>query len=608
MAIKTIQLLRSNTVYTSHKAALDALVEQLTSVNAKDGQPILARYKVGETGTEHTLLGIKGKTGYEIFDNEGTQSAAVTSVQYDKNTKKITYTKNGSPTDVVTLAAVATTGAAADVTFGATDVAAELTSINGKIAAMDKNASAVDGQVVTTVSEANGVVSETKANVKDLQLGGYEKNTAATGAIGGTDTINTALSKLENTVATNAIVSDDGSIKVGPSATAGTSVVVNVDGTTIVKSTGGALKADLTVAKLTDDEVTALSDANVKEAYKLIYKTDAGRTAIGDVVKIYKDSALQEVYLGSGKDTINPTTGVITKDPVTDPQSMNFAYQLANGTYSLTKIDVSKFLTDSEFADGLQVSDAGVVSVKKDANSGKVRIAAAPAEGEDTGLVDVLTVSTDGVKVDNIQNAINYAVNTATDNLDYTDKFESHKFVTEVDEVNGVISVQRAQPTAGDIATTAVDADSTHVAIAGTDAATQIDNISVAIKAEETARTNAIAALDAEITSADGKNVQVKVTEVDGAITAVNITTDNTVNSTDVSNAITNAIADLDVTDTAVANQFVTSVSETDGKISVQRAQPAAAGVTVADAGGYFDATDVEAALAELATFNCGEY
>lgn len=40
----------------------------------------------------------------------------------------------------------------------------------------------------------------------------------------------------------------------------------------------------------------------------------------------------------------------------------------------------------------------------------------------------------------------------------------------------------------------------------------------------------ALGTLDAEVTSSDGTNVQVKVTEVDGEITAVNITTDNTEN------------------------------------------------------------------------------
>jgi hypothetical protein len=49
--------------------------------------------------------------------------------------------------------------------------------------------------------------------------------------------------------------------------------------------------------------------------------------------------------------------------------------------------------------------------------------------------------------------------------------------------------------------------------------------------------------LDAEVTSGDGTNVQVKVTEANGKITAVNITSDNTVNATDVSQAITAGLA-----------------------------------------------------------------
>ena len=51
----------------------------------------------------------------------------------------------------------------------------------------------------------------------------------------------------------------------------------------------------------------------------------------------------------------------------------------------------------------------------------------------------------------------------------------------------------------------------------------------------------AIDALDATETSTDGTNVQVKVTETDGKITAVNITTDNTASNTHVHGNITNA-------------------------------------------------------------------
>lgn len=578
MAIKTIQLLRSETVYASHKAALDALVEQLTSTNAKDGQPILARYKVGETGTEHTLLGIKGKTGYEIFDNEGTQSAAVTSVQYDGETKKITYTKNGSPTDVVTLAAVATTGAATDVTFGETNVATELTSIKDKIAAMDKAASAENGKVVTTVSEADGVVSETKANVKDLQLGGYEKDTSATGAIGGTDTINTALSKLENTVATNAIVSDDGSIKVGPSATAGTSVVVNVDGTTIVKSTGGALKADLTVAKLTDAEVTALSDANVKEAYKLICKTDADRTAIGDVVKIYKDSSLYSVYLGHVDDTITSSTNPTTVSGTGDA-ALCFIYQKADGTYELVAVNVESFLEESEFKNGLQVVNHEV-SVKVD----------------DTG--EFLSVSADGVKVSGVSDAIKAAI-------------------------AGLDATPSQAAGADGLALSLTEVDGVVTAISGSIAANTYDAYGAASAAVE--------ALDATVSQPAGADgLALSVTETDGVITAISgsiaAETYDTYGAASAAEARAKAytdaeIAGLDSTVSATAASddvysVLTGVTQTDGKLTgktevtlaAAAKTGAAADVSIADTGEYFTATNVEAALAELATFDCGSY
>ena len=62
--------------------------------------------------------------------------------------------------------------------------------------------------------------------------------------------------------------------------------------------------------------------------------------------------------------------------------------------------------------------------------------------------------------------------------------------------------------------------------------------------------------LDAEETSSDGTNVQVKVTEVDGKITTVNITTDDTVNATDVNQAITAGLANY-YTKTVSDSRFV---------------------------------------------------
>lgn len=153
---------------------------------------------------------------------------------------------------------------------------------------------------------------------------------------------------------------------------------------------------------LTAEEIAALADgANVKEAYKIVKWQGAETqqttyTQAGDVVKVYKDSSLIENYLGADTDIVNSSTGVVTKyayelisDPTTqitaeaygeltqeqkdlyqpiDSQSLNFVYQLADGSFIITKVDVSKFLIESEFGDGLQVSNSGVVSIKIDAN------------------------------------------------------------------------------------------------------------------------------------------------------------------------------------------------------------------------------------------------
>ena len=149
-------------------------------------------------------------------------------------------------------------------------------------------------------------------------------------------------------------------------------------------------------------EIGELPDgANVKEAYKIVKWQGAETqettyTQAGEIVKIYKDTSLIDSYLGADTDIVNASSGVITKyvyelisDPTTqitaaeyeklteeqkslyqeiDSQSLNFVYQNADGTYQMVKIDVSKFLAESEFGDGLEVSNAGVVSIKIDSN------------------------------------------------------------------------------------------------------------------------------------------------------------------------------------------------------------------------------------------------
>lgn len=164
---------------------------------------------------------------------------------------------------------------------------------------------------------------------------------------------------------------------------------------------------------------------------------------------------------------------------------------------------------------------------------------------------------------------------------------------------------------------------------------------------------DAIAGLNATIDSTGGTFVDVQVVETDGKITGVTVkenniasadllgTTADTASATtafgyiakeaaDRDKAITTAINTLDVEDTAVTGEYVSAVSETDGKIAVTRAELptvaeiksdgqaiiavkedkgvisatagdiTAAHVTIADASNHFSATTVEAALDEL--------
>ena len=235
---------------------------------------------------DKALSGVQGQinamdAGSVANDNKIVSDVIQTDGKITASTKNVTdvklsgYTVGGD--DSVKIAATDTLGQA-------------LGKLQGQINGMDKAAEAVAGQVVTTISEEDGKVSETKANVKDLQLGGYAKDASATGAIEGTDTINAALSKLENKANAITISNDDGSINVTPGEN-GTDINVNIkEGEKVIRKDGkGGLFTDIKITGATEAELGGLG-ANVKEAYKLL---DSKGGRLGDWIKIYKDSALK---------------------------------------------------------------------------------------------------------------------------------------------------------------------------------------------------------------------------------------------------------------------------------------------------------------------------
>lgn len=149
------------------------------------------------------------------------------------------------------------------------------------------------------------------------------------------------------------------------------------------------------ITKVTD----GISDTNVKEQYKLVNKDGV---AIGSPINIYKDSSLKEVVLVD--------------------QELQFTYILADGSENTVGVDISKFLAESEFSDGLQVINH-IVSVKKDSTS-----------------EDFLTVGADGIKVSGVNTAITNAVKDEADRAKAAEKANAAAIVAEKTRAEGVES------------------------------------------------------------------------------------------------------------------------------------------------------------------------
>lgn len=163
----------------------------------------------------------------------------------------------------------------------------------------------------------------------------------------------------------------------------------------------------------------ATSAANVKEEY---YLYDTVNKAIrGDSIKIYKDSALQKVYLGHVDDKLADakSSGVTSG---TGDTALSFIYLLTDGTYSLTNIDVSQFYEDAKFDSGVTVNDKhivhGVVANKGD---------------------EYLYVDGDGFYVSGISNAIKIAIDALDNTADSAETGST--YVYKVTQTDGKISV-----------------------------------------------------------------------------------------------------------------------------------------------------------------------
>lgn len=250
---------------------------------------------------------------------------------------------------------------------------------------------------------------------------------------------------------------------------------------------------------------------NVREAYKLV---DEDGVQAGEPIKIYKDSALQSVELVNEK----PAEGDV---PSKQGQFLKFTYLTTKGEPNVVYLDVSSFLAESEFKNGLSVNNNGEVSVKVDEKS-----------------ETFLTVGEGGIKLSGVQSAINKAktdlIGTADTGYDTLGRLQG-KITSEAatrastDEhiIQRLNTIQSEEPV--------------------------YNSISKALKDAKDYTDTKITDLDAEKTSTGGSHVTVKVTEVDGVITAVNVTESDIASAASLTDEINRAKAAEKVNADAIA-------------------------------------------------------
>ena len=137
-----------------------------------------------------------------------------------------------------------------------------------------------------------------------------------------------------------------------------------------------------TIVKVTpNDSSTAVS-----------YQLQVNGEAKGVTIDIAKDQSIKDIEVLDMNATLKDDGTIQAGSPV-GSTALCISYILADGTYKLAKLDYSKFLEETEFSDGLEVKNHKVY-VKIDPLS-----------------ENFLSVSSTGVKITGVYNAINTAVN-----------------------------------------------------------------------------------------------------------------------------------------------------------------------------------------------------
>lgn len=142
-----------------------------------------------------------------------------------------------------------------------------------------------------------------------------------------------------------------------------------------------------TLDKIKDIELIEVepSNNNTLKSYKL----KSGDNYFGVAIDIPKDKSIKDIKLGYENATVDSSTGEITVGTGNNPQYMIYSIALEDGSYKMISIDLSQFITEKEYGQGLELVN----------NSLQVKV--------DSTSDFYLKVSSDGIKLEGVQDKFN---------------------------------------------------------------------------------------------------------------------------------------------------------------------------------------------------------
>ena len=513
--IYSLQLLRNGSPYASY----DAAVAGIKASGTTDGTIKLARYY--QEGASGNTKSAKYNTNGEIKTIFGIYNALL-------GEKAAGYTIFDATHEVLE------------------NIQAQIDSITGEggsvaeqiKAAIDQlNYTGVttgDGVVITNVTESSGVVSADSAEVGGLKLTNYALGSDS-GAVAANDTINAALSKLQNQINKANEDSDEAIKALDGSIVAETGYYINkvdevdgvISGTTAALPTVAAItEAGKPIVAVAEDKGTISASAGTINAEYVnvtgdTFSSTTVQGALEEIETEYKaaDAALKEEILGDASES-GDTLGkledriealdadakeyhiVKTTDDL--PATIKERYSLvdADGNVSGKTIDIPKdshivSINYIETGDHAQNLEYVYVDASGNTQTTYVDVAHLVLESEFAsgvtstngiahGVVDptsekdadnnpFLTVGEDGFKVGGIKHAIDAAVSGASEDLqDAIDKLSGNA-VTSIASADGSVTATPGQAADGtvsyDLSTDASKVKVSSAYTAGTDTA-----------------------------------------------------------------------------------------------------------------------------------------